>query len=121
MTQPTQKQRAALDAALARAERDGIRVTGRGIRKADGARVFAVSSASQPGRWYLVAIEGAQLVCDCAAGQHGRMCKHRGAVRQRLEAERATAAQAAQTEREAARERAILARNDRPFSIFKAE
>lgn len=36
----TQTQRAALDAALARAERDGIQVTGQGTRKADGARVF---------------------------------------------------------------------------------
>src|SRR5690242_15936607 len=81
----TQTQRAALDAALARAERDGIQVTGQGVRKADGARIFTVSSASQPGRWYLVAIEAGRLHCDCPARGY---CKHRAAVHVRLSAER---------------------------------
>ena len=82
----TQTERAALDRALARAERDGIAVMGQGTRKGDGARVFAVSSASQPGRWYLVAIEAGRLHCDCPARSY---CKHRAAVHARLIAEHA--------------------------------
>jgi hypothetical protein len=123
----TQTQRAVLDAALARAERDGIQVTGQGVRKADGARIFTVSSASQPGRWYLVAIEAGRLHCDCPARSY---CKHRAAVHARLIAERREAEREAGSqhaarlevaEREQAREAAILARNTRPFSIWRAE
>lgn len=127
----TQTQRAALDAALARAERDGIAVVGQGTRKSDGARVFAVSSASQPGRWYLVVIEAGRLHCDCPARSY---CKHRAAVHARLIAERETSQRAAEcgaerqhakrlvaAEREQAREAAILARNARPFSIWRAK
>lgn len=123
----TQTERAALDKALARAERDGIAVMGCGIRKSDGAQVFAVSSASQPGRWYLVAIEGGRLHCDCPARSY---CKHRAAVHARLIAERRAAEHEAAlvhaarlevAERERAREAAILARNNRPFSIWRAE
>ena len=126
----TQTQRAALDAAIERAQRQSIRVAGRGIRKADGARVFAVTSASQPGRWYLVAIEGgpqgARLHCDCPARSY---CKHRAAVHEALRAELEASrqadaqadAQAATAARERIREAAVLARNDRPFSIWRAE
>jgi uncharacterized Zn finger protein len=127
----TQTQRAALDAALARAERDGIAVMGQGTRKSDGARVFAVTSASQPGRWYLVVIEAdgqaGRLHCDCPARSY---CKHRAAVHARLlaereasqrEAERLHAERLAASEREHAREAAILYRNTRPFSIWRAE
>ena len=123
----TQTQRAALDAALARAERDGIRVMGQGTRKSDGARVFAVSSASQPGRWHLVVIEAGRLHCDCPARSY---CKHRAVVHARLsaeheasqrEAERQHAKRLAAAERERARDAAILYRNNRPFSIWRAE
>lgn len=144
----TQTQRAALDAALARAERDGIQVTGQGVRKSDGARIFTVSSASQPGRWYLVVIEDGRLHCDCPAKTY---CKHRARVHARLiaehaasqaaqiaqgihevsqgvdevsklrEAERQHAKRLAASEREQAREAAILYRNTRPFSIWRAE
>ncbi len=127
----TQTQRAELDRALARAARDGIQVTGQGTRKSDGARIFTVSSASQPGRWYLVVIEAGRLHCDCPAQSY---CKHRAAVHARLiaeleaerhaaecEAELAHAARLTVAEREQAREAALLARNNRPFSIWRAE
>src|SRR5574340_270495 len=127
----TQTERAALDRALARAERDRIQVMGCGIRKADGAQVYAVSSASQPGRWYLVAIEAdggaGRLHCDCPARSY---CKHRAAVHARLCAEHAASQRVAElahaarltaAERERERDTAILARNNRPFSIWRAE
>jgi len=79
-----------------------------------------------------VVVEGAQLVCDCPAAQHGRVCAHRAATRARLEEERQATRQATREQERASRgtsresggcgETAILARpSARPFSIFKAE
>ncbi len=83
----TTKQRDLYERAMAIAKRDGLEVVAHGTRKSDGAAVYAVPSRSKPGQWHLVVAEGLDLVCTCAAGQHGRYCAHRAAVRARLELE----------------------------------
>ncbi len=76
--------------ALDRARRLGVRVTGKGVRRRDGAPVYTVSSASAPGLWHLVVVTGKRLVCDCAASRYGRICIHRAVVHERIAAERTT-------------------------------
>ena len=49
--------------------------------------IYAVPSRSEANRWHLVVVDGLHLVCDCVAGQYGRYCAHRAAVRARLELE----------------------------------
>src|SRR5258706_2327387 len=85
----TTKQRDRYERAMAIAKRDGLEVVAHGVRKSDGAAVYAVPSRSKPGQWHLVVVEGLDLVCTCAAGKHGRYCAHRAAVRSRLEIEAA--------------------------------
>jgi len=41
--------------------------------------VYRVPSASSK-RTYLVTVHGAEYVCDCTAGQHGKPCHHTAAV-----------------------------------------
>ena len=77
--------------ALQRARECGVRVMGSGARRRDGARVYVVNSASEPGVWHLVIVAGKRLACDCAAGRYGRICVHRAVVYERLAAERVTA------------------------------
>ncbi len=57
---------------------------GHGTRKSDGAAIYCVPSRSESNRWHLVRVNGLQLTCDCTAGQYGRYCAHRAAVRARL-------------------------------------
>src|SRR5258708_11008624 len=83
------RQAAQYERAMAIAKRDGLEVVAHGTRKSDGAAVYAVPSRSKPGQWHMVAVEGLNLVCTCEAGQHGRYCAHRAAVRSRLELEAA--------------------------------
>jgi hypothetical protein len=118
------------------AKRDALEVRGHGVRKPDGAPVFAVPSRSQQNTWHLVVVNGLELTCDCAAAQHGRYCAHRAAVRARLEleaqvrrdthereVERAFHAAAralnVQLDRDRRHETAPLARSNAPFSVFK--
>ncbi len=81
----TQQQR--YERAAAIAKRDSLQVVAHGTRKADGAAVYAVPSRSEVNRWHLVVVSDLRLVCDCVAGQYGRYCAHRAAVRARLELE----------------------------------
>lgn len=67
-----------------RATREGVRIIGSGHRKADGKRLFAVSSSKDATRAYMVVVLHDQLVCDCQAGQGGKYCKHRATVTARL-------------------------------------
>lgn len=90
-----QWQEKAIARALERARRRGVCVTGKGVRRRDGAHVYTVSSGSAPGLWHLVVVAGRRLVCDCAAGQYGRLCVHRAVVHERIAAERATGWRAA--------------------------
>lgn len=86
------KQLSTYERALARAQKQGIVITGRGTRKSDGATVYTTSSASEPGVWHLVTIEGAHLACDCTAGKRGLVCMHRALVHAQLVAELAAKA-----------------------------
>src|SRR5215831_10052792 len=79
----TDTQRQQFERALARARRDGLQVVAHGTLKATGAPVFCVPSNSQPGTWHVV-VDGLDLRCDCPAGQHGRYCAYRAAVRASL-------------------------------------
>jgi hypothetical protein len=69
------------------AKRDAFTVVGHGVRKSDGAAVYAVPSRTQVNTWHLIVVNELELTCDCAAAQHGRYCAHRAAVRARLEIE----------------------------------
>lgn len=71
-----------------RAAIQGVRIVGKGTRR-DGKTVYAVSSASDATRAYLVTVMGARLVCDCQAAKHGVYCKHRAVVSRRLYDDRA--------------------------------
>jgi hypothetical protein len=84
----TDKQQAQLERAREIAQRDGLVVVGAGRTKT-GERVYAVPSRSEPSRWHLVVVDPREgrLVCDCPAGQHGRICAHRAAARERLVAD----------------------------------
>lgn len=82
------QQQTELERAIERAHKAGIRIAGRGYRRADSARVVAVTSASEPNRWHPVAIYAAHLECDCEASQRwGKVCIHRGLVHELLAAE----------------------------------
>lgn len=134
----TQKQRDEYTRALERAHKAGIEISGRGIVKATGERMYAVTSGSEASRWHIVRVSGAQLVCDCTAATHGRYCQHRAIVREQLGKEAAEAQASidamdglkAATERLAEQNRAWVAqqaerdsapvyRSNAPFSIFK--
>ena len=119
------------------AKRDALTVVAHGTRKSDGAAVYAVPSRSHANTWHVVVVEGANLVCDCIAAQHGKYCCHRAATRAQilLEGQLGREAQEREVERllhEAAREletridaQAALNRSPRPrddtrgFSLYK--
>jgi hypothetical protein len=121
-------------AAVERAAKRGVEVCGRGTRKSDGAPVYAVTSGSEANRWHLVVVEAGRLVCDCRACVY---CCHRAAVHERMVADRAAAqmaivaaavkvaqgatkvAQRVPVRTDADRATAPLARDNRPFSLFK--
>lgn len=86
----TRAEAVALAKALQRAHKRSVRVTGKGVRRRDGAQVYTVNSASEPGVWHLVTVTGKRLVCDCAASRYGRICVHRAVVYERIAAERTT-------------------------------
>ncbi len=70
-----------MERATARAEREQIYIMARGHRKADGARVFVVSSARNPIQGYIVALSGGRLQCECPSR---KVCKHRALVHAEL-------------------------------------
>lgn len=72
-------------AALARAERDGVVITGKGTRKSDGVTIYATQS--QTGSAYLVAVTAAGWDCQCQGGRSGHFCKHAAVVLERTRAE----------------------------------
>jgi hypothetical protein len=80
----TTQQRVQAERAYARASAQGVHIIGQGHRKVDGRRVFAVSSATDSQRAYLVTVLDDQLACDCQAGHGGCYCKHRSVVSRRL-------------------------------------
>lgn len=80
----TQAQADLFARALARAKKDGIKIAGRGTRKADGKTVYAVTSSRADSRCYCVVVDGSTLTCDCKAGQNEQYCKHRSLVTQRF-------------------------------------
>jgi hypothetical protein len=115
-------------AALARITGTGIEVVGTGTAK-DGRKVWCVPSQRDRNRWHVVTLstDGRTLSCDCQAGQHGRYCCHRAAVRARIEEETPSSTMQLMAEAEAtlARINASLSRprvpapDTRKFSIRK--
>jgi hypothetical protein len=69
------------------AQRDNLQVVGRGVRKSDGATIYAVPSRTVANLWHLVTVAHGALECDCTAATFGRYCCHRAAARARMEAE----------------------------------
>lgn len=63
----TAQQTATIDRALSRAHHSGLHFVGQGYRRADGAQVFAVSSASDAVLAHLVTVQAGRLHCDCIA------------------------------------------------------
>ncbi len=119
--------RSAYERALARANRAGIRVPGRGIVRSTGEQLYAVNSATEANRWHLVVVRGGALVCDCAAVQRSRYCTHRGLVHAKLRQEAKSAREVADIAEVARRIHVAVAcdetplyRDNRPFSIFKS-
>lgn len=94
-----QAQQQQLERAYLRAEKHGVHIVGTGTRKADGTRLFVVSSGSVENKTYFVVVSGAHLTCSCPAAEYGRLCQHRAVVHIRLLAEK-------QAERKAAEEKA---------------
>lgn len=85
----TTEQRTELDKAIERAQRDGIVILARGIRKSDGCRVWGVSSKSTHDyRLHQVVEVNHRLLCDCLT-RAPSICKHRGLVHLDLAAEHA--------------------------------
>lgn len=129
----TQTLHGQLERAIERAHICGVYIVGAGRRRADGARLFVVSSTSDPVRGHLVIVAGPNLQCDCMAAQYGRLCKHRAIVHERLLAERGAtqvaASGTAKTLAECAthdagssastRDTAMLRRSQRSFSMWK--
>jgi hypothetical protein len=68
--------------AIIRGRARGLEVEPHGTRICRGAPVhfFRVSSHSNPGSFYSVMLaetgNGRFIVCDCEAGQHGKVCQH---------------------------------------------
>src|SRR5258707_11619786 len=79
------QQQGELERAIARAHREGVQIVARGTRKADGARVFGVTSTSSaPAVLRMVVVLPGRLECDCPARV---ICTHRGIVREALQQE----------------------------------
>jgi hypothetical protein len=94
----TTQQTSMIDRALSRAHTSGLHIIGTGYRRADGAQVFAVSSASNAVLAHLVTVQGNRLHCDCTAAQYDRYCAHRALVHEVLSQEAHHEAAAAQSE-----------------------
>ncbi len=56
-------------------------------RPSDGKRVFYVTSQSQPGKLYRVAVMRNRLACGCPASVYTGNCAHRKVCHEKLEAE----------------------------------
>ncbi len=109
---------AQIERARARVQAEHITILAHGLVKATGERFFIVRGST--GRQYTIQVGTEALACDCPAGEHGELCKHRVAVSDRLRAERATERERA--ERALAEERAASMRRQpvvRTISIFK--
>jgi hypothetical protein len=67
-----------------------VLIAGKGTRKSDGAPLYGVTSASEPGKLHIVVWEAAQSVwvCDCPRYQWRRTCRHVDAVKARISIER---------------------------------
>ncbi|HUY79235.1 MAG TPA: hypothetical protein VMV29_20875 [Ktedonobacterales bacterium] len=126
----------ALERACGRAAAAGLTVAGRGYRKSDFALVWFIPSQHEANRWYQVTQVGAHMECACRGYRDfAQTCAHIGAVCNDLAAEArafAAAQAAAQVasigsarvltadEIEQQRDTAPLARDNKPFSLFKA-
>lgn len=110
----TQTQREAN--AAARVIEQHITIAARGTVKSTGQRFFIVNGRSGQ---YTVLVSADRLQCSCPAGQHGKVCKHRAAVNQALQAERTAASEERYMLAAARRETAPLARSNAPVSIWK--
>jgi hypothetical protein len=84
-----------LERAVERATVAGLEPAGYG-RMRDGSRFWLVFSTTEPGRLHVVRMRRTQLLCDCTAGGHGRVCVHVGAVVMQLGAEAVQADRLAQ-------------------------
>ena len=93
--------------ATERALLERITIIAKGSIKSNGARFFLVNGSH--GSQYVVLVHRDRLECNCLAGQHGKVCKHRAAVHAALVAERP------------AHETAVLmpARDNQPVSMWK--
>lgn len=80
------------EAALNRAEQTGCRIVGKGTVKATGLTFYGVQSGAN---MYHVVVRADRMVCDCAAGQQGIVCKHRCLVHAAMVTRAATVAQKA--------------------------
>ncbi|HEV2459389.1 MAG TPA: hypothetical protein VGS80_13595 [Ktedonobacterales bacterium] len=78
----TAQQMTATERALA----EHITIAAWGRIKATGAKFFLVNS-SQHDSQYTVLVHQDSLECNCPAGQHGRVCRHRACVHAALVAE----------------------------------
>lgn len=123
----TQKQLVELERAIERAGKAGLEVVGQGHRKADGAPVYMVPSATDQNHWHIVVRLGSRLVCDCTAGKYDRICQHRAAVyvelfnqaeRRRRLAEEVEAA--LRQEREERDERRVAFADDDRWALIEA-
>jgi hypothetical protein len=72
--------------ATERAIAEHITIAAYGRIKATGARFFLVNSSHHDTQ-YTVLVHPDRLECNCPAGQHGRICKHRACVHAALVAE----------------------------------
>lgn len=88
-TNPTHASQGQLERAIMRAHSHDMYFIGTGRRRTDGARLFVVSSMSDPIRGHLVGVVEPHRQCDCMAAQCGHLYQHRAIVHERLLAERA--------------------------------
>ncbi len=116
----TSQQRSELDRAIERAQRAGLVILARGMRKSDGARVWGVTSkSSHDYRLHQVVQVGQRLLCDCPAHV---LCTHRAVVHLDLAREHAAtkAAQVGQDRAQVARrEASAISYGSAPFSVWK--
>lgn len=121
----TQQQTAQLERAAQIAARDAL-IARRGTTH-DGRPVWAVLNRSATRQasypvFHLLTVAGAQIVCDCYASQHGRICAHRATVRTAIEAELKASAKVAATASPAPRwskECPKPREDNRPVGIWK--
>jgi hypothetical protein len=109
----TQQQLSDLERAYQRAQRRGIVILARGIRRADGSRLYLTNSGSHADGTHIIVITGGRLTCDCPATG---ICVHRATVHARLVEEHAAATQATV---KAGHAQAARRTDNRAFSIWK--